>query len=848
MKVLHFVIIYFLVTSLEIRAQNFQDVTTSMGLAFVNGGNNWGTGVSFFDFDEDGWDDLTICVAGSPTRIYRNNQGFFVLFKLFPNMTESKQPIWFDYDNDGYNDLLIVRRDNPHQLFRNILNSDFQDVSSVLNIPFDNSVFFTGSSSSFGGAVGDPNRDGYLDVSISNYGIYNGSFNTFKWNENGVEFYSDSANSFTGYQRNSFQSVWVDFDFDGYQELFVINDFYQGNEFYKRNIEGDFIECSELFGLNYPLSSMSNSWCDFDNDGDLDLYISNSPETCTPTCGSTEGNVFLVNQGGQYVNQAVNFGLNLDKWSWGALWIDADNNGYSDLLVNERSLNPNLPFAFGEYLFLNSNGQFTQSAFSGFENVQHPYFTSVKGDFNNDGKYDVFLSPEMNYPFKLFSNVSNSDLNFLKFRFEGLIGNRNGFGTTYKIFAGSETFTGQLFSTESYLSQNSQNIIQGLGQYTLIDSLQVHWLSGVIDKYYSLEANQTVVFHEGETQRAIVTSQDYLCPNAEDSILLSLPDWQDVIWENGSTDLNRWIDAPGIYQANVNNGFGNRIPLSMQIENGGEVEVLTEIIDNLCFGDSIGAYSVSVNGEVLSSNQNLASGTYFIDESLLNGCTYLDTLFIDEPEPLQIIAPDIVTICANSNWQSVFDVIGGVAPYNFSGTAPGNLIGPGNHIILVNDANGCVDSHALIIENFPVPIIAVDINPDYGNAEGSISISGAGYDSLIWVGGADNEALNLSSGNYNCQFVFGNQCFFDTLLYVPLVNSLLELQFTQPVFLISGLELYNASSSALKNVIFTDLSGRECLRIDLWLSKESKNLMDFLTPGIYIIHSELIWQKVLISP
>jgi len=848
MKVLHFIIISFSITSLEIHAQNFQDVSSSMGLSFINGGNNWGTGVSFFDFDEDGWDDLTICVAGSPTRIYRNNQGTFILFKLFPNMTESKQPIWFDYDNDGYNDLLIIRRDNPHQLYKNISNTDFQDVSNILNIPFDNSVFFTGSNSSFGGAVGDPNRDGYLDLSISNYGIYNGSVNTFVWNENGNDFYSDSVNSFTEYQRNSFQSVWVDFDFDGYQELFVINDFYQGNEFYKRNEEGYYIECSELFGLNYPLSSMSNSWCDFDNDGDLDVYISNSPETCTPSCGATEGNIFLVNQNGQYVNQALNFGLNLDKWSWGALWVDVDNNGFSDLLVNERSLNPNLPFAYGEHLFLNSNGQFTQSTNSGLENIPFPYFTSVKGDFNNDGKYDVFLSPEMNYPFKLLANTSNTSFNFLKFRFEGLIGNRNGFGTTFKIYSGSDQYTGQFLSTESYLIQNSQNLIQGLGQHSLIDSIEVNWLSGVVDRYYNIQANQTILFSESETKSGIIANKDFLCPNAGDSILLSLPDWENVIWDDGSTNLNRWIHETGTYHADVNNGFGNRKTLSIQIENGGDVEVLTEINDNLCFGDSVGQFTISINGEVLFSNQNLASGNYFINESLFNGCVYLDTIFIDEPEPLQILAPDIVTICPDSNWQSVFDVMGGVPPYNFLGTAPGNVIGVGNEIIQVNDANGCVDSHSIIIENFPVPIITVDINPDYGNAEGSISISGIGYDSLIWLGGANTEALNLSSGNYDCQVVFGNHCSFDTLLYVPLVNRLLELQFAQPVFFMSGGELYNASSSTYKNVIFTDLIGRECLKIDVWSSKESKNVLDFLTPGIYIIHSGLIWQKVLISP
>lgn len=845
MKVLHFIIIYFLATSLEIRAQNFQDVTTSMGLGFVNGGNYWGTGVSFFDFDEDGWDDLTICVAGSPTRVYRNNQGAFVLFKLFPNMTESKQPIWFDYDNDGYNDLLIVRRDNPHQLYRNIANTDFQDVSNILNIPFDNTVFFFGSARSFGGGVGDPNRDGYLDVSIANNGVSNGSVNSFVWNDSGTQFYADTLNSFTEYQRNSFQSVWVDFDFDDYQELFVINDFYQGNEFYKRNLNGIYVECGAQYGLDYPRESMSNSWCDFDNDGDLDVYITSTPVEYSLPSTPDPGNALLVNNSGVFVNSATAYGVQLNRWSWGALWIDADNDGFSDLLINERSLNIDTPNAFGEYLLLNMNGQFEQSAFSGLENIQYPYFTSVKGDFNNDGKYDIFLSPETNYPFKILSNITNTNFNFLKFRFEGLIGNRNGFGTTYKIYAGGETFTGQLLSTESYLSQNSQNVIQGLGQHTVVDSLQVHWLSGVVDKYYSLEANQTIIFHEGETQRGILTSQDYLCPNAEDSILLSLPDWQDVIWENGSTDLNRWIDTPGIYQANVNNGFGNRILLSVQIENGGEVEVLTEIHDNLCFGDSAGAYSVSVNGELLSSNQNLASGNYFINENLFNGCAYLDTIFIDEPEPLQILAPDIVTICPESNWTVAFDVTGGVMPYYFNDLIPESVVAVGNEVITVVDANGCLDTQMIAIQSFDTPVISVNITPDTGNSDGSIFISGFGFDSLSWIGGSDNQIFNLPSGNYDVQFFYGSQCLFDTLINVPIINEVEQISEVRNVFRVIDGELYNQSPFTHTQVVITDLSGRICLIINQLNPYERMRFYEFLCPGIYVIQSGLFREKFL---
>jgi len=840
--------LFFILFVLACQAQYFQDVSSGQGLSFVNGGNNWGTGVSFFDFNEDGWDDLTICVAGSPTRVYLNNQGTFILFKLFPNMTESKQPIWFDYDNDGYNDLLIVRRDNPHQLYKNIANTDFQDVSNILNIPFDNTVFFFGSASSFGGAVGDPNRDGYLDISISNYGIYNGSANTFVWNENGNDFYSDSVNSFTEYQRNSFQSVWVDFDFDGYQELFIINDFYQGNEFYKLNELGVYTESSELYGLNYPLSSMSNSWCDFDNDGDLDLYISNSPETCTPTCGPTEGNVFLINQNGQYANQAANFGLNLDKWSWGALWIDVDNNGFSDLIVHERSLNPNLPFAFGEHMFLNTDGQFTQSTNSGLENITYPYFTSTKGDYNNDGKYDIFLSPEMNYPFKLLSNISNTSFNFLKFRLEGLVGNRNGFGTTYRIFAGSETYTGQLLSTESYLCQNSQNVIQGIGTHAVVDSMEVHWLSGVVDKYYSLAVNQPNIFREGETRLGIVANRNYLCSNMGDSILLSTSDWQNVIWENGSHELNRWVSEPGTYTALVNNGFGRFLTFAIEIVLESSPVITEEVIHPNCFDLNNGSINILAEGGSLFYSDSLAAGIYPVFLQMSNGCFYSNAIELTQPGPIEILGIDAVDICADSTWILSFEISGGTAPYSTNGLVQGQVIYPGVYEIFVSDSAGCTQSHVFSVNTFQTPNVIATIEPDNGTSSGSISISGSGFQNVNWVNSTQDFISGLATGIYGCQISYGNNCFIDTSFYIPSTIGVFENSNFQLNLLIEGSSILNSSNVDLHDLVIFDLNGKECFHLDFLPvnTRVSDSRVQQMNSGIYLLKANGQFKKITV--
>jgi hypothetical protein len=102
----------------ECSAQNFSDVADEIGVKFLNGNSYLGNGLSFFDVDEDGWDDLTFCIAGSNTRYYRNIGGTYVLQYSFYNTSDSKACVWLDYDEDGDNDLLVTRRDAPTQLWK----------------------------------------------------------------------------------------------------------------------------------------------------------------------------------------------------------------------------------------------------------------------------------------------------------------------------------------------------------------------------------------------------------------------------------------------------------------------------------------------------------------------------------------------------------------------------------------------------------------------------------------------------------------------------------------------------------------------------------------------------------
>ena len=175
MKHLVSLVLILLLWNISSSAQTFVDVAASTGFSVLSQSSNWGNGVSFFDVDEDGWDDLTVCVGGAPTRFYKNNSGSFVLHSVFFNDQETKACVWLDIDEDGDNDLFVSRFNASHQVYLNQGNLVFEDVSE--NYENLSSI----ADYSWGVSFGDFTRDGFLDVCIANYGI-EGAGNTLARN------------------------------------------------------------------------------------------------------------------------------------------------------------------------------------------------------------------------------------------------------------------------------------------------------------------------------------------------------------------------------------------------------------------------------------------------------------------------------------------------------------------------------------------------------------------------------------------------------------------------------------------------------------------------------------------
>ena len=731
-------------------AQVIEDNTEALGVAVLIGPMLYGAGASFYDVNEDGWDDLTICIPGAPTRFYLNVQGQFQLHSSFDNIYDSKTCLWADYDEDGDNDLVIIRRDGPQQLFKQIDSLVFQESSALLN------TSFAIADNSFGAAFGDLNRDSYLDLFIANYGTSSilGNKNRLLTNlTNGI-----FSSMYFGYNRNSFQPTWIDLGNDGFQDLFIINDFRFGTEIYTKSTDGDFTDetLTTTSGLAPHIDEMSNSWCDFDNDADFDIYISNTPN---------QGNYLLENDGtNNFTNVAGAIHADLHKWSWSALWLDIENDGWNDLFVNSRNLGTGLEALFGIHMLRNNNGLFTPDTVNGADDMPYGFFTSAKGDINNDGLYDIYLGAESSQISKVFLNTTSTTNNYAKLRLKGRLSNRNGIGTRMDYYVNGTHRIHYTQSGENYLCQNSQNFIFGLGAYDQIDSLQLKWQSGVVDTYYNISANALHVLTEAETRPVISASKAMLCPGGNDNLQLSISGWPNHTWGDGSTADSILVTAAGVYSVTVGTGYGHTLQLNYDVQMA-SVDNFTIIrTPALCAGDSTGLIEISnaISGDLILLWSNLSAGNYIVPLTLFEGCVAQQEILIEEPFPLYLTVDSIANACFGlTNGSAVLLAFDGTAPYtgfNDSGALALTNLSSGVYADTVTDVNGCHSSYTFIITEIPEAIIEIT-SPNWVCAGESVAfaanVSGIGSN-YFWDVLSPGELLG--AGSYVTAVIDSFQC------------------------------------------------------------------------------------------
>lgn len=730
----------------------------------------WGTGMSAVDFNGDGLDDLTMCSNMGIAMYQSVGDGTFTLVNLLYINAWLVHVLWVDYDNDDDLDLFATSYGQGLFLYEQESDFVFVDRSDL----FSEFHHFYGT----GACWADYDKDGWKDLFVCQYqyGIGNPTQpNLLFHNESGVFVEVGSALGVASWANNALQSAWTDFDNDGWVDLYVVNDHDAGNEYYK-NIEGLYFENQSYNGSGLIGSCMSNSIADFDRDGDFDVYISNS------------GPQYLLrNDIGSFQEVSEQWGAYLYTFGWGALWIDYNSDGWEDFyLCNDENWTSQNQNFFLENV---QGAQFTQN---NFDPNQEPAYSIVKGDFNGDLSPDMAIFNGFPGEVHIWMNQSAGENHSVKLRLNGEVSDRFGVGTKVQLFYNGEYSLHQVLCGETYLSQNSNQLIIGTGVSSTIDSLHIEWPSGWKDVFYGLSTDTTYLFTEGETFVASVFSaSDFkICPQGSTEVSAQVEGFlgaSSFLWSDGSMANTTNVLDTGVYWLTVTHPMGISDSVSFHIAHFTPANYdLTTTPPNCPLGQD-GFFSIvsvdleEINGQPFVTEymiDTLAAGDYVFSAWDVNGCFTEVSFSLFDPIGMSIES-DSFQFCSSSVSFPEVNILGGNPPYYVHW--PIALASPqeGSHWVSVLDAEGC--NREFIVDLAPFPQPSLNVLVDTVCLGGSSSWSFINSDSSVAVVSThllpDVEG-DLSEGLYTLFYTDENGCQadveFEVVSYSPMAVTCVD--------------------------------------------------------------------------
>jgi hypothetical protein len=481
----HFFIFYFV--TIYSSAQTFTKITTGPVVSTPGDSRS----VNWIDVNNDGYVDLFISngpQGGQDNMLYLNNGtgGFTAI--VTDTIVKDNQPSdgasWADCDNDGDLDCYVVNWYNTSNLFyTNDSAGTFTKVSGVVN---------TSGGYCETASWGDYDNDGFLDLYVTNSAgvnknllFHNNGDNTFTKILTGAEvtdiFDSRSVN-------------WTDIDNDGDLDLFVTNENNQNENIYRNDGGGIFTKLIAGPLLNDGGNTMSSSWGDYDNDGDLDVFLAN--EGGSNALFRNDGNFIFTKITADTVS-------NTNAHSFSCSWSDIDNDGDLDLFVTNGFYTTTLQLNF---LYLNNgNGTFTRIDNTAPAIDSSWSYGCAFGDYDNDGFEDLAIATVRfngaDEPDLLYHNDGNSN-NWITVRLVGTTTNKSAIGTKIRVCAiinGNLAWQMREISAQtSYCGENDLRAHFGLGDASIIDSVKVEWLGSSVETFTSVTSNQFITITQGQ--------------------------------------------------------------------------------------------------------------------------------------------------------------------------------------------------------------------------------------------------------------------------------------------------------------------------------------------------------------
>ncbi len=419
------------------------------------------------DMNNDYLDDIVTVETNQMTIHTQNNTGgFTTTIHALPALTAN--PGWSiaagDFDKNGFNDLVFGSSSRLTIIKANATGTGYTEFPYPQNIFTQRTNFI------------DINNDGNLDLWACHDVAQS---HAYRNNGTGSLIFDISLMPTLAVGGN-YQSMWSDYDNDGDMDMYLskcraaapVGDAQRINLLYKNNGNGTFSEVGAQAGVNDGSQSWSTAIEDFDNDGDMDILLSNISDT----------NKFYKNNGdGTFTDIYATTGIDPQVGSWELQSGDFNNDGFMDFLWQNN-----------KQLYIN-NGNLT------FTGYALPVSEGGIGDLNNDGFLDVQFNNIVYY------NVPNGN-NWIKINLKGIQSNQNGIGARIEIFGIWGKQIREIRSGHGFSHMSSLNAYFGIGRATSITKVIIKWPSGTVDTILNPAINQALFVIE----RSTLNTNDYI--------------------------------------------------------------------------------------------------------------------------------------------------------------------------------------------------------------------------------------------------------------------------------------------------------------------------------------------------